>query len=329
MDKTKNLLNLVKSSFTKKNDKESEEANANPFKNAKYLIKLVKAFEATNVLKSSTFKQYEPQRVEITKEIFKSLMNETPLATPAAKGIANTYLAAYPFPITAGLKAYDPLDLVLALNHHYLDDIHAGVWALRSLMLHDKDALAIAKALCSDFDPLAIPEDLQRRKAGLLGEFRRYAGKGHIYYTAIEMQRPAQYTALELGDYHTTDRAIQLQALAQAEPVVWVTPDTATPKPSLMERIEAKRISRATGTPTPPEPPVQAQESPDPAVEVVEDDIDWSDLSNAPSEDYDDAYAGASDDYSDEGGVDFSGHDDDDVEAMDDDDADWASKLDD
>lgn len=324
-----NILTVVKSSLTKKHANNSGEANANPFKNAKYLIKLVKAYEASNVLKASNFKQYEPQRVAISKEIIKSLMTESPLTTAEAKGIANTYLSAYPFPITAGIMAYDPLDLVLALNHHYLDDLQAGVWALRSLMLHDKDARAIAKALCSDFDPSAIPEDLQRRKAGLLGEFRRYAGKGHIYYTAIEMQRPAQYMALELGDYYSTDRAIQLQALAQAIPVVWASEQVSTSKPSLMERIEAKRTGKANGTPTPTEAPVEAQGSPDPAVEVVEDDIDWSELEHPQSDEYDDTYSGDSDDYSDEGGVDFSGNVDDDVEVMDDDDADWVSKIDD
>lgn len=268
----------------------------------KYLMKLVKSYEAVKKLKASSFGKQEGQRIELTKDIFKAMVNEKPIESPIAVAIAKTYLTAFPYPISNGLLSYEPLDLALALNHHYLNDLGRPASQLSAIELTQDEAHAIAKALCEDFDPSGIPLDLERKTSGLLGEFRRYLGKNsHIFYTAIEGKRQAQYTALGKGDYYQSTRALKLADLQQEHDQLEEDEESTRRsstglqvdnKPSLMERVMAKREAKRNqpaATPTPPQDqPEQIEDSESLELELVEETVEIpEDAYSQESEDYD------------------------------------------
>ncbi|EOG6085949.1 hypothetical protein ACX5H5_003571 [Pseudomonas aeruginosa] len=270
----------------------------------KYLMKLVRSYEAVKKLKASSFGKQEEQRIELTKDIFKAMVNEKPIESPIAVAIAKTYLTAFPYPIYNGLLSYEPLDLALALNHHYLNDLGRPASQLSAIELTQDEAHAIAKALCEDFDPSGIPLDLERKTSGLLGEFRRYLGKNsHIFYTAIEGKRQAQYTALGKGDYYQSTRALKLVELQRAADEQEDEEEKETKsrsrtglqvdnKPSLMERVMAKREAKRNelaAIPTPPQDqPEQIEDSESLELELVEETVEIpEDAYSQESEDYD------------------------------------------
>ncbi|HCE9854934.1 TPA: hypothetical protein NH480_002826 [Pseudomonas aeruginosa] len=283
----------------------------------KYLMKLVKSYEAVKKLKASSFGKQESQRIELTKDIFKAMVNENPTESPVAAAIAKTYLAAFPYPIFNGLLSYEPLDLALALNHHYLNALGRPASQLSAIELTQDEAHAIAKALCEDFDPSGIPLDLERKTSGLLGEFCRYLGKNsHIFYTAIEGKRQAQYTALGKGDYYQSTRALKLAELQQEHDQLEEDEESTRRsssglqvdnKPSLMERVMAKREAKRNqpaATPTPPQDqPEQIEDSESLELELVEETVEIPE----------DAYSQDSDDY----GIEFEDAEEEEIETID------------
>uniref|UniRef100_U9TAT9 Uncharacterized protein n=1 Tax=Rhizophagus irregularis (strain DAOM 181602 / DAOM 197198 / MUCL 43194) TaxID=747089 RepID=U9TAT9_RHIID len=64
----------------------------------KYLMKLVKSYEAVKKLKASSFGKQEEQRIELTKDIFKAMVNEKPIESPVAVAIAKNLPNGLPLP---------------------------------------------------------------------------------------------------------------------------------------------------------------------------------------------------------------------------------------
>lgn len=178
----------------------------------KYLLKTVKALEALNILKESDYRQFENKRVEITKDIFNSIRSNSKPKTKEAEGIAYVYLRRFRYPFYTSLSKYEPLDLMLALNHHYLNDLGFNFYQLSDVNISMTQANTIAKALFEDFDPTAIPTDLESKSFGRIGEFKRYVGKGHIFHIAVEGKRSGQYAALGLPNYYDSVRYAVIQS---------------------------------------------------------------------------------------------------------------------
>lgn len=184
----------------------------------KYLLNTVKAIEALEKLKISDFKQYESKRATISKDIFKSIVNESEPSTREAIGIAETYLKRFRYPFFKSISSYEKLDLALALNHHYLNDLGIPAFELNKIDATQKQLNTIAKALFNDFDHTAIPADEESKKVGRIGEFKRYLAnpKKHqvnpTFYSAIEGKRSAQYAALGLPSYWDSVRYAVIQS---------------------------------------------------------------------------------------------------------------------
>lgn len=180
----------------------------------KYLLQTVKALEALNILKKSDYRQFENKRVEITKDIFNSIRNNSKPKSKESEVIADNYLRRFRYPLFTSLSKYEPLDLILALNHHYLNDLGSDAYQLSDVNITMTQANTIAKALFEDFDPMSIPTDLESKLLGRMGEFKRYVGKGHIFHMAIEGKRSGQYTALGLPSYYDSVRYAVIESEA-------------------------------------------------------------------------------------------------------------------
>lgn len=225
-----------------------------------YLLRLVRAYESVKILRKSNYGKSQPRRREITEEIFNSIVERRPCKMVEANNIGKHYLKA--FPIREALEAYDWFDLALALNHHYLDQLGCPVAHASQVDLTENQVHAIAKALTRDFDPQAEPMCQIARTSGRMGEFVRYVGKPHIFYTFIEGKRPLQNSELGLGDYRNSEHAKELEALQVAnpdKPSKALTPSHS--EPTMMDRV-VERLQQASILPA---AATAASSTPDPS----------------------------------------------------------------
>lgn len=229
----------------------------------KYILQTVKALEALNILKESNYRQFESKRVEITKDIFNSIRNNTKPKTKESEGIAYIYLRRFRYPLFTSLSKYEPLDLILALNHHYLNDLGCNAYQLSDVNITMTQANTIAKALFEDFEPTSIPTDLESKLLGRMGEFKRYVGKGHIFHIAIEGKRSGQYSALGLPSYYDSVRYAVIQS------------EAAKLAAERMKRFPVPEIHDTVKTIDPPQMTAEVDE-----LEMIEVDIQEDDFSD-------------------------------------------------
>lgn len=292
---------------------------------------LIRATEAKRILDESPFKKYEKNRKENTSEVFNAILGQRKVKIHEANQIANHYIKTFPF--FTSIYSYNRLDLALALNHHYADILPDNINELSDLSLTVEQASTIVDRLFKDYNPEAIPQDLESKSKGVTGEFVRYDGKSATFFTYIEGKRSAQYLALGFDSYYESERFHLLEQLIAQQKTAQIASRKATEHDpidtlsvTLPNRVEADSQSITDVNTSIVEP---AQDTPQAdihyqEVEVYEDD-------------YEENYESQSDEYGfeDNGGVEVKSQsknngfeDGSDVELMDSDDEDWLSQVD-
>ncbi len=295
-------------------------------KKFKSLLILIKATEAKKILDASPFYQHEKNRNEITCEIFNAIICQSEIKSKAANQIAKYYIKSFPF--FESFYSYNRLDLALALNNHYQEILPEPINELSDLSLTVQQTKAIVKRLFEDYDHKAIPQDLESKSKGLIGEFVRYRGKSATFLSYIEGKRSAQYHALGFDSYYESERFYLLQQLASDEKAAQKAARAAT------ERDPDGSPTLSTGVDIEPENnPVEAENTAETeSVQTPQEDIHYQVV-----EVYEDEYENQEDDYGFEsdGGVDLESQSDDNgfvddegVEVMDSDDEDWLNQVD-
>lgn len=200
-----------------------------PLKSFDEFLNVLKVIEAASILQSHA----DASDLKIIVKILAVMQKLYTFKNPDERAKAEALSKAVIFPISTKLPIYTAIsvynrqDLALAFSHIFSDDLPGDLLEVTDLT--EQGAVIIAMGLLEAFNPHGIPNDLQAKASGQMGEFVRFEGKPMAFFTAVEMKRPFQYQQLLGKSYYESKRYQRLEQLGQSLPGHVETISTATP----------------------------------------------------------------------------------------------------
>lgn len=196
---------------------------------------ILKLVEAASILE----RHANPSEVKIIVKILAVMQKLYKFKNPDERAKAQALTQEHILPISTKLPVYTAIsrynrqDLALAFSHIFYDDLPCELIEVTDLT--EQGAVLIAIALLDQFNPTAIPNDLESKARGQMGEFVRFEGKPMAFFTAVEMKRAYQYEVLgkkysESKRYQRLQELLEAQA-GQVEKISTVTPALPAPNP--------------------------------------------------------------------------------------------------
>jgi len=174
---------------------------------------MLKLVEAASILE----KKAKPEDIDLIIKILGFMQKVYKFQSPEEKAKAEAFSKGVVFPISTHLPiynavcAYNRQDLALAFSHIFHDYLECDL--LEVTELTEQGAVFIAFALLEQFDPTAIPNDLEAKARCQMGEFKMFAGRPMSFYNGVETKRAYQYHTLLGKSYEDSKRFKRLQEL--------------------------------------------------------------------------------------------------------------------
>jgi hypothetical protein len=179
-------------------------------------LTILKVVETAEILG----KHVNPLDIKIIVKILGVIMGKLKIKNPEERAKAQALTQQHILPVSTKLPVftavsrYNRQDLALALSHVFYDDLPCDLLSVTDLT--EQGAVVIATALLTAFNPMAIPNDLEAKENGVLGEFVSFEGKPMAFYNAVETKRPFQHQTLLGKSYYDSKRYHRLQELLEA-----------------------------------------------------------------------------------------------------------------
>ena len=191
-------------------------------------LNILKIVESASVLEKHVNASDIKTIVKILGVIMGKMKIKDPVERAKAQALTQQYILpiSTKLPIYTAISRYNRQDLALAFSHIFYDDLPCELIEVTDLT--EQGAVLIAMALLDQFNPTAIPNDLEAKARGQMGEFVRFEGKPMAFFTAVEMKRAYQYEVLgkkysESKRYQRLQKLLEAQA-GQVEKISTVTP---------------------------------------------------------------------------------------------------------
>lgn len=189
-----------------------------PLKSFDEFLNVLKVIEAASILQ----RHAAASDLRIIVKILAVMQKLYTITNPDERAKAEAMSKGTIFPISTKLPVYTSIsrynrqDLALALSHVFSDHLPGDLIEVTDLT--EQGAVVIATGLLEQFNPTAIPNDLEAKQRGLLGEFVRFEGKPMAFFSAVETKRAFQYQQLLGKSYYDSRRYQRLEQLAQSLP---------------------------------------------------------------------------------------------------------------
>lgn len=191
-------------------------------------LNILKIVESASILETHV----NASEIKLIVKILGVIMGKMKIKDPVERAKAQALTQEHILPISTKLPVYTAIsrynrqDLALAFSHIFYDDLPCELIEVTDLT--EQGAVLIAIALLDQFNPTAIPNDLEAKARGQMGEFVRFEGKPMAFFTAVEMKRAYQYEVLgkkyrESKRYQRLQELLEFQA-GQVEKISIVTP---------------------------------------------------------------------------------------------------------
>jgi hypothetical protein len=180
-------------------------------------LNILKVVEAASILQ----RHADASDLKIIVKILAVMQKLYTIKKPDERAKAEAMAKGVIFPISTKLPVYTAIsrynrqDLGLAFSHVFSDHLPGDLLEVTDLT--EQGAVVIATGLLEQFNPTAIPNDLEAKQRGLLGEFVRFEGKPMAFFSAVETKRAFQYQQLLGKSYYDSKRYQRLQELLAAQ----------------------------------------------------------------------------------------------------------------
>ncbi len=176
-------------------------------------LTILKVVESASILE----KHVNLLDIKMAVKILGVIMGKLKIKNPDERAKAQALTQAHILPISTKLPVftsvsrYNRQDLALAFSHIFYEDLPCELMEVTDLT--EQGAVFIATALLQAFNPTAIPNDLEAKSRGQLGEFVSFEGKPMAFFNAVETKRPFQHQQLLGKSYYESKRYQRLQEL--------------------------------------------------------------------------------------------------------------------